>query len=230
MSRTFVLGDIHGAYRALQQCLTLSGFDYTHDRLIFLGDVADGWPDTKACIEELLKIKNLVCIMGNHDWWTLEWMETGFAEEIWLKQGGEATVKSYSDGVPQTHIDLLASAPTYYEDNGRLFVHAGFDPQTPIDQQPMDLLLWDREFVYQVLTLHEKGITKKISKYDEVYIGHTPIASAQPLQSCEVWLMDTGAGWSGRLSMMNIDTKEMFVSDPVPELYPGVEGRKRFKR
>jgi serine/threonine protein phosphatase 1 len=41
--------------------------------------------------------------------------------------------------------------------------------------------------------------------------------------------MDTGAGWSGFLSMMNIETKEMFISDPVPQLYPGIEGRTRRK-
>jgi serine/threonine protein phosphatase 1 len=39
--------------------------------------------------------------------------------------------------------------------------------------------------------------------------------------------MDTGAGWSGVLSMMDIHTKEVFASDPVPLLYPGVEGRKK---
>ena len=38
-------------------------------------------------------------------------------------------------------------------------------------------------------------------------------------------MMDTGAGWSGVLSMMNVDTKEVFASDKVPFLYPGVEGR-----
>ena len=39
--------------------------------------------------------------------------------------------------------------------------------------------------------------------------------------------MDTAAGWTGVLSMMDIETKEVFISDPVPELYPGVEGRKK---
>jgi serine/threonine protein phosphatase 1 len=48
-----------------------------------------------------------------------------------------------------------------------------------------------------------------------------------PIKACEVWLMDTGAGWSGVLSMMNIDTKEIFMSDPVPSLYPGLAGRTR---
>jgi serine/threonine protein phosphatase 1 len=39
-------------------------------------------------------------------------------------------------------------------------------------------------------------------------------------------MMDTGAGWSGTLSMMNIETKEVFCSDPLPQLYPGIKGRK----
>lgn len=38
-SREFVIGDIHGAYRALRQCLTRSDFNYDHDHLICLGDV-----------------------------------------------------------------------------------------------------------------------------------------------------------------------------------------------
>jgi len=48
-----------------------------------------------------------------------------------------------------------------------------------------------------------------------------------PVHSCEVWLMDTGAGWYGKLSMMNIDTKKIFQSDPVPDLYPKYTGRSR---
>jgi serine/threonine protein phosphatase 1 len=38
-------------------------------------------------------------------------------------------------------------------------------------------------------------------------------------------MMDTGAGWEGVLSMMNVETKEVFVSDRLPSLYPGVGGR-----
>jgi serine/threonine protein phosphatase 1 len=38
-------------------------------------------------------------------------------------------------------------------------------------------------------------------------------------------MMDTGAGWSGVLSMMDIDTKRVFISEHVPSLYPGVKGR-----
>ncbi len=45
--RTFVLGDVHGAARALKQVLERSSFDYSADRLVCLGDVADGWPRNK---------------------------------------------------------------------------------------------------------------------------------------------------------------------------------------
>ena len=93
--RTFVIGDIHGAYRALRQCLDRAVFDYDQDHLICLGDVCDGWPETKECINELLKIKNLTYILGNHDLWALEWMKTGEINSGWRMQGGDATIKSY---------------------------------------------------------------------------------------------------------------------------------------
>ena len=51
--RTFAIGDIHGAYKALVQCFERSGFDYENDRLIVLGDVCDGYPEVKQCIDEL---------------------------------------------------------------------------------------------------------------------------------------------------------------------------------
>lgn len=227
MDRTFVMGDIHGAYRALRQCLDRSGFDYNTDRLIFLGDVADGWPETRACVDELLKVRNLVYILGNHDWWTLEWMQTGYAEPIWLQQGGQATVDSYDAGIPETHVQLLNQAYFFFEDKHRMFVHAGFDPTIPIENQSMQELLWSRTLAHRALALHETVGSEKITLYDEVFLGHTPVSYPKPIQSREIWLMDTGAGWSGVLSMMDIDTKEVFTSDPVPSLYPGVAGRKR---
>lgn len=226
MSRTFVIGDIHGAYRALRQCLQRSSFDYDHDYLISLGDVCDGWPETKSAIDELLRIKNLSYIFGNHDFWTLEWMKSGFVDDVWLAQGGAATIKSYAEGVPENHIQFLEQSDLYKIIENRLFVHAGFDPRHTLDEQGMNTFLWDRTLALDALGRLEKNNTTKLTSFDEVYIGHTPIGN-KPIQSADIWLLDTGAGWSGVLSMMDIYTKEVFTSDPVPELYPGVEGRKK---
>lgn len=226
MSRTFVIGDIHGAHKALMQCLERSQFDYANDHLICLGDVCDGWPETKHAIEELMTIKNLTYLLGNHDFWTLEWMREGFVDEVWEEQGGAATMKSYSSHIPVEHIEFLEKAHHYVVRDKRLFVHAGIDTRIPIEHHTLQILLWDRNFARIVLDLHAKELDGNLTGYDEVYIGHTPV-TAPPVHACEVWLMDTGAGWSGVLSMMNVETKELFMSDPVPQLYPGVVGRKR---
>jgi serine/threonine protein phosphatase 1 len=227
MPRNFVIGDIHGAFRALKQCLERAEFDYDNDMLISLGDVCDGWPDTKDCVDELLKVKNLIYILGNHDLWALDWMRNIDTPPIWLTQGGDATVKSYRDGVPNAHLVFFEKALPYYILDNKLFVHAGINPEYPIEKQGLDIFLWDRNLAYMVLDLYQKKILVRLTKYDEIYIGHTPVSSGRPIHSCEVWLMDTGAGWAGPLTMMNIETKEIFMSDAVPTLYPGIKGRTR---
>jgi len=40
--RTLVMGDIHGGYRSLLQCLERSKVDYKKDKLICFGGVVDG--------------------------------------------------------------------------------------------------------------------------------------------------------------------------------------------
>lgn len=225
--RIFVIGDIHGAYRALRQCLERAKFDYSQDHLICLGDVVDGWPETRACVDKLLSIKNLTYILGNHDWWALHWMTTGKTDDVWYSQGGKATVDSYTDGVPPRHIRFFSQAGLYYQTDNRLFVHAGIDPYSGLEKQDERTFLWDRTLAYMALTLHGSDTNHKLTSFDEVYLGHTPIPYSHPVHAAGVWLMDTGAGWSGVLSMMDVATKETFVSDPVPELYPGIEGRKK---
>jgi serine/threonine protein phosphatase 1 len=224
MPKTFVVGDIHGSYRALLQCLEKSRFNHQKDTLICLGDVADGWPETRQAIDELLKIERLIYVLGNHDFWALDWMETGYANDTWLIQGGQATIDSYEDTVPADHIQLLKSALPYYIHRNELFVHAGINIESPIERQGIQTFLWDRSFAQ----LAKKKHPQRLTSYNSIYIGHTPINKNTPNQYGEVWMMDTGAGWSGRLSMMNIETQECFVSDPVPQLYPGIEGRRKF--
>lgn len=234
MRRVFVIGDIHGAYRALRQCLQRSEFDYENDQLISLGDVSDGWPETKASIDELLRIKNLIYILGNHDWWTLEWMLTGKVESVWYNQGGKATIQSYSDTIPVSHLAFLSEAVPYHLHQNKLFVHAGIDLQRPLEQQDQNIFLWDRSLARLALETYQnrpyssqQRSNSNAGAFEEIYIGHTPIPYQKPVSSSGVWLMDTGAGWEGVLSIMDIDSKATFTSDPVPSLYPGNEGRKR---
>ena len=74
--KTFIVGDIHGAHKALLQVLERSGFDYENDMLITIGDIVDGWGDSFQVVEELLKIKNRIDIVGNHDDWFLDFINS----------------------------------------------------------------------------------------------------------------------------------------------------------
>jgi serine/threonine protein phosphatase 1 len=227
MPKTFVIGDIHGAHRALLQCFENSNFNLASDTLICLGDVADGWPETKQAIDQLLKVKHLIYVLGNHDFWTLEWMITGYAEDTWLEQGGQATVDSYHGNIPDHHVEFFKQAVPYHIQQNKLFVHAGIRTDRSLEDQGIQTFLWDRTFARLAKHEHKANKNTHITPFDSVFIGHTPISDSQPVQYCEVWMMDTGAGWSGSLSMMNIETLESFVSNPIPELYQDVKGRQR---
>ena len=231
MPRTFVIGDIHGAYLALKECLELSKFDYLSDHLICLGDVSDGWPGVKQAIDELLKIQNIIYIMGNHDEWTLNWFQTNKIPELWLAQGGDSTIKSYSEGIPDDHVQFLKNAKDYHIEQNRLFVHGGIELDIKLEQQHRDVFLWNRSLVQLAAYLTSIGSCSQLGAYAEVYVGHTPTLnfnSTSPLKFCNVWLLDTGAGWHGGvLSMMEVYTGELFQSQPINKLYPKFRGRKK---
>ena len=217
--RNFVIGDIHGHSDALQQCFDRSGFDFDSDSLICLGDVCDRGPDVKGCIDQLLDIKNLVYVLGNHDKWFLEWAVDG-EEDIWWRhsQGGEETIKSYNGEVPVSHIKLLQNAPMYYISQNRLFVHAGIVPGVDMDKQTEDTLLWDRKLVFDAHAIKNDTTKRLTNGFDEIFVGHTPVSSKMfgsevPLCLNGIWMMDTGAGWGDKLTIMDVDTGEFWQSD-----------------
>jgi serine/threonine protein phosphatase 1 len=72
---------------------------------------------------------------------------------------------------------------------------------------------------------------KRLKLYHEIYIGHTPTlyynVDTPPMQGCNVWNVDTGAAFKGKLSIMNIETKEYWQSESVWDLYKGEVGRNK---
>jgi len=243
MKRVFAIGDIHGAYRALKQVLELSSFNYKEDTLICLGDVADGWSEVPECFEELLKIKNLTYIMGNHDNWLYQWFMFGNVPAIWTLQGGQATIDAYlrhfkkeGNKIAKRHEKFLSKAVFYYEFDGMLFVHGGFAWKYPISEQLPGDLMWDRH-LYTVASMHHSfNIThpdeakNTVECYKEVFIGHTTTSyadkSLKPVHVSNVWNLDQGAGWEGKLTLMDVYTKKYWQSDTVKNLYPEEKGRR----
>jgi serine/threonine protein phosphatase 1 len=230
MNRTLCIGDIHGGYRALNQCLDRSNFSWGSDKLICLGDICDGWPEAKQCVDLLMCIPKLVLIAGNHDAWTLDWMKTGAMPGIWLTQGGLATIESYNYEVDEDHRRFLDSASKYYlDEKNRLFVHGGIDVNKNLSDQTLDDCMWDRSLISAAWSSrHLQGVFT--TRYYEIYLGHTTISrydkQLRPLSLRNIYALDTGAGWEGKLTIMDIDSKEYWQSDVVSELYPGLKGRR----
>ena len=227
--KRFVIGDIHGAYKALQQVIKKSSIDYK-DQLICLGDVCDGWTEVPECFNELLKFKNLIYVMGNHDQWTLNWFNDGSMPDIWTSQGGKNTIKAYrridNFEMEKKHQNLLINARPYYlSDDNKLFVHGGFSPHVPINKQALYNLIWDRDLFYSYRVFPFVD-----DQYNEIFIGHTTTSYYQedltPFHIRNLWNLDQGAGWEGKLTLMNVDTKEYFQSDIVSTLYPNEKGRR----
>lgn len=55
-----------------------------------------------------------------------------------------------------------------------------------------------------------------IPNFKEIYIGHTPTTNWQtdrPMNAFNLYNMDTDAGNGGRLTIMDVDTKEYWQSD-----------------
>jgi serine/threonine protein phosphatase 1 len=158
----------------------------------------------------------------------MDWSTRGAAPEDWTSQGGDQTIASYGGKpMPEAHMDFLNKAHRWLEVDGRVFVHGGFDPKKPLKEQSIRRLCWDREVVSLAYKAAMSGESCKIGTYNEVFVGHTPTlvyGADKPLHFCNIWMLDTGAGWSGRLTIMDVETKEYWQSDPTPELYGG-QGR-----
>src|SRR5215467_2176849 len=92
--RTFVMGDLHGAWKALEQCLERCGFQREEDVLIHLGNVVDGHRDVYECVETLLKIPKLIPIAGGRDELFATFILVGYHPRMWI-HGGMSTLKGY---------------------------------------------------------------------------------------------------------------------------------------
>jgi serine/threonine protein phosphatase 1 len=244
MHRKLVIGDIHGGLRALHQIMERAKVT-TDDTLIFLGDYVDGWSESPQVLDFLIsKSKKQECIFirGNHDELLLDWL-TGntknFDPKMWFMHGGEATVLAYenvSTTTKKAHIDFLQSLQDYYlDEQNRLFIHAGFTNMNGIDYEYFSkLFYWDRTLWETALAI-DTSISKesflypkRLKLYKEIYIGHTPVTKINettPIKKACVWNIDTGAAFNGPLTILDIETKEFWQSEPLNELYFNEKGR-----
>ncbi|MGJ8590962.1 MAG: metallophosphoesterase family protein [Aquaticitalea sp.] len=239
--RIFVIGDIHGGLKGLKQLLNRINLK-KDDELIFLGDYVDGWSESAQVIDYLIDLsKEQACIFikGNHDVWCEHWLRTQKVNDVWLEHGGKGTVESYinfSDAERKIHLKFFEQMKLYHLDKqNRLFLHAGFTSMHGVEDEESERMFYnDRTLLEMAMTMDSriekdsKFYPERLKLYKEIFIGHTPTInynSELPIKAMNVWDVDTGAAFYGKLSAVDINSKEIIQSDILMELYPEEKGR-----
>lgn len=241
---TFAIGDIHGGLKALTQVLNKLELK-DGDKVVFMGDYVDGWSESAQVVQLLIELSqkiDCIFIKGNHDVWCQNWLKN--ANDVnpsWFLHGGKETMESY-DGFSaeekKQHLIFFENLPLYHlDEENRLFLHAGFTSLHGVEKEKhQEYFYLDRSLWEMVLAL-DKSIPKdsifypkRLQHYKEIYIGHTPTTNyneSLPINIANVWNIDTGAAFKGKVTGLNIETKEFVQSDNLPGLYPDEIGRNK---
>lgn len=219
-SRVYAVGDIHGRADLLADVLARISSDDAarapaRTTEVFIGDVIDRGPDSRAVIELLMapSPRRRVVLRGNHEEMMLRFLEDPSKFAAWRHVGAFETLMSYGlsrrpatkprefaqlrkdclDAIPETHLLFLRSTQLWHLDGDYLFVHAGVRPGVAFVDQQMEDLLWIREPFL--------SFTGDFGKH--VVHGHTPVDAPQVFANRTN--IDTGAYATGRLTCMVIE-------------------------
>jgi serine/threonine protein phosphatase 1 len=197
MSLTYVIPDIHGRYDLLNDALAAIAARSAGEAcvIVTIGDYVDKGPESKAVIDRLrpgvIPEWSLVALKGNHDAMMVEALRDPAKMASWIEEGGDASLASYGgdpDAVPQSHISWLDGLQLMHVDAHRLYVHAGVDPEIPLDRQSETTLLCKR---------YAKGFPHGFGKLHVVH-GHDNCPDG-PLLYEDRTNLDTLAWRTGRL-------------------------------
>ncbi|WP_339884361.1 metallophosphoesterase family protein [Polaribacter vadi] len=240
--RTFAIGDIHGGLKALIQ--VLNQLEITEkDTLIFMGDYVDGWSESAQVVDFLIHLSkkiNCIFIKGNHDVWCENWLkDQSDVNPTWYLHGGKETIDSYEGFTidkKNEHLNFFENLKMYHLDTeNRLFLHAGFTSMHGVERETYphkfctDRTLWEMALAMdKEIEKSSSNYPRRLQHYNEIYIGHTPTTNygeAAPMHAINIWNVDTGAAFKGKITALNINTKAYFQSDELPMLYPNEKGR-----
>jgi serine/threonine protein phosphatase 1 len=191
---TYAIGDIHGSLQKLRELMTLCRrhADGRPATFIFLGDYIDRGPDSRGVVEALIELQSrqpdrVITLKGNHEAVAVEVVDGDTDPQTWLREGGTATLRSYrvddARDLPAEHVAWLRMLPLSYDDGERFFVHAGIDPDKPLDAQSDRDLIWIREPFLSDARDHGRLIVH----------GHTPQRDGMPDFRGNRLNLDTGA-------------------------------------
>lgn len=223
--RRYVLGDLHGNYKALKEVIRKSRIDKEKDELYFLGDLADTYPEPEKCLHELLSFQNFYPVIGNHDLFLKKWLETGQIDKRWLKLNGLETIKKFK-GHEEFLDEYFKKAKYYYLIDDVFLCHGGFNHKRVITKQKKLNFAINRS-LFQISQQYKRSRIKFKPVYNEdnnvainkIIIGHSVTNNYLPAFNSNLINIDTGAGNGGKLTMMDINTNKYIQSSYSKSLY-----------
>ena len=212
--KIFAIGDIHGCLDRLRELMARLPYRPGRDRLVFLGDYIDRGSDSAGVLDYLCQLKrenpDMISLLGNHEYLLLEYSRS--QDPVLLpylrKMGVDATVSSYrQEGgfntdplsfLPRHHLEFLSSLRPYWQTEDYIFVHAGLEPDTPLEETDLTILCEARDSFISV----EHDFGKK------VVFGHTPFLL--PLVTPTKIGIDTGAAYGNMLTAVQLPDELFF--------------------
>jgi serine/threonine protein phosphatase 1 len=202
--KKFVIGDIHGNYKELNELLSKINPDFNNDELIFLGDYIDRGPDSYHVIQLLITLQkrygenHIILLRGNHEQMAINNINSGCID---YNNGYDATYEDFTrnnDSI-ENYLELFNSLPLYYEDDNFIYVHGGIRPGISLKKQKDNDLLWIREEFYE----------SSIKFNKTVIFGHTPTIYINnkwdPYIKSDRIGIDTGLAYGGHLTSLEIE-------------------------
>jgi predicted phosphodiesterase len=176
--RILVMSDIHANYTALEAVLKDAG---EVDETWCLGDLVGYGPDPNAVVEEVREIKNLTCLMGNHD--------VAVIGKMPLETfNGEArrSLEHHEKVLTASNMDFMRSLPTKAKVKGEATIAHG-SPRDPLWEYILNTLTarlnfdhFDTPWCF-VGHSHIQSIFVKDEKSDRVTVERTKPGETFPL-------------------------------------------------
>jgi hypothetical protein len=213
LSRTFVVGDIHGCYEELLALVRSVGLGES-DRVISVGDLVTKGLKSREVLELFMRDARFSSVIGNHDRALLEYWK-GTRKKKHLKPSQKKCAKELKEG-RERYAEFFDSLPGYIDLGSHVVVHAGLRPGVALEQQSLDDLTTLR-------TLGPDRESRTGTPWYELYdgeplalFGHWP--SPTPRRApCAIGL-DTGCVYGHALTAYVVETGE-FHSVPALRAY-----------
>ncbi|MCC9604623.1 serine/threonine protein phosphatase [Blastopirellula sp. JC732] len=208
-SRIFTIGDVHGCRDALAGLLALIA-PRVDDTVVMLGDYVDRGPDSAGVIDLLLEWSQrcrMIFLRGNHEIMMLNSRTSSEQLHFWRECGGAETMQSYGGSltkVPDVHWDFLSATIPYFETDQFFFVHANYQYDLPLEDQPPLFLYWEHLRPLAPRP-HENG--------KQAFVGHTPQKDGVPGDYGHLVAVDTFCVGGGMLTAVECNLLDCYQVD-----------------